>query len=57
MHKNRQQYQSGQYKMQTADCRLQTFFPILITKNAQVFLSYNYPKIRENLFHKSWKFA
>ena len=32
-----------------------TFFPILITTNAQVFLSHNCPKIRGNLFHKSWK--
>ena len=30
-----------------------TLFPILITTNAQVFLSHNCPKIRENLFHKS----
>ena len=34
-----------------------TIFPILITTNAPVFLSHNYPKIRENLFHKSWKFT
>ena len=34
-----------------------TLFPILITTNAPVFLSHNYPKIRENLFHKSWKFT
>ena len=63
----KQKYQSGQYKMQTADqvqnadCRLrslycfQPFFPILITTKAQVFLSHNCPKIRGNLFHKSWK--
>ena len=34
-----------------------TLFPILITTNAPVFFSHNYPKIRENLFHKSWKFT
>ena len=34
-----------------------TLFPIPITTNAQVFLSHNCPKRKENLFHKSWKFA
>ena len=34
-----------------------TLFPILITTNAQVFLSHNCPKVRENSFHKSWKFT
>ena len=36
---------------------LTTFFPILITTNAQVFLSHNCLKMRENLFHRSWKFT
>ena len=34
-----------------------TFFPILITRKEQVFLSHNSSKIRENLFSKSWKFT
>ena len=34
-----------------------TLFPISITTDAQVFLSHNCPKRKENLFHKSWKFA
>ena len=31
----------------------QRFFSIPITTNAQVFLSHNCPKIKENLFQKS----
>ena len=34
-----------------------THFPTPITTNAQVFLSHNCPKRRENLFHKSWNFT
>ena len=32
-------------------------FSIPITTNAQVFLSHNCPKIKENLFQKCWKFT
>ena len=34
-----------------------TLFPIPITTNAQVFLSHNCLKRKENLFHKSWNFT
>ena len=34
-----------------------TLFPIPITTNAQVFLSHNCPKRKENLIHKSWNFT
>ena len=34
-----------------------TFFPISIMTNAQVFLSHNCPKMKENLFQKSLKFT
>ena len=33
------------------------FFLIPITTNTQVLLSHNYQKIKENLFHNSWKFT
>ena len=35
----------------------QPFFQFPIMTKAQVFLAHNCPKIRENLFHKSWKFT